>query len=155
MKLDTLSELEYSEKAAKRAQWESFEFSVPASGLVVVANTSYGDDEAGEHVHTVNVTDGVPVGCTCKADEYQSGACKHRVAVAINTPVLEAASAKKERTKLLADGGTVVSEAKPPELDAETADADGDSCDCEHFDVGELACAECYIFDGVKEVPER
>lgn len=57
------------------------------------------------------------------------------------------ADAKPAR-RVMADGGVVLE-------DAETTDADGDSCDCEHFDVGELACAECYIFDGIKEVPDR
>lgn len=122
---NVLSELEYSEKAAKRAEWESFEFSVPATGVVVVANASYGN-EKDDHTHSVNVERGVPVGCSCKSDEYQDGACKHRVAVAINTPVLEAATAPK----LLADGG-VVSAAEPPESDASEGCPNGNGDVCE------------------------
>lgn len=60
----------------------------------------------------------------------------------------------KPTRRVMADGGVVL-EDEPSESDDETTDADGDSCDCEYFDVGELACAECYIFDGIKEVPER
>lgn len=129
MTSNALDRIEYGDKAAKRATWESFEFSVPATGVVVVKNMSYGD-EADEHTHSVNVTDGVPTECSCKSDEFGSSACKHRVAVAINTAVLEAATS----SKLLADGG-VVPAAEPPELENEDHHAPGcDNPECEGFD---------------------
>lgn len=147
MRSNVLSELTYSEKTAKRAQWESFEFSVPANGTVVVANVSYGD-EADEHTHAVNVEDGVPTSCTCKGDEYQPGACKHRVAVAINAPVLSAASASgPDGKRALADGGALVEPVQ------EENDEDED-CDCAHFEEGALPCFECYR-EGIEEVPAR
>lgn len=95
----TLSGFEYSDKAAKRAQSEEMEFDVPTAGVVVVTNVSH------DSAHSVNVEDGVPVGCSCKADQYQPGACKHRVACAINEPVLEAASRSGNGKRALADGG--------------------------------------------------
>lgn len=71
----------------------------------MVRNESYGV-EADDHTHAVTVTDGVPTACTCKADEFGDGACKHRVAVALAKPVLEAANAvqtnKEEKTRHVA-----------------------------------------------------
>lgn len=129
MNTKAISELQYSDKAAKRAQNEEMEFDVPTAGVVVVTNVSH------DSAHSVNVEDGVPVGCSCKADQYHQGACKHRVAVAINAPVLEAASASRSdgtEKRALADGGTVVSETKPPESDVETTHADGcENPECE------------------------
>ncbi|WP_232833891.1 SWIM zinc finger family protein [Saliphagus sp. LR7] len=39
----------------------------------------------------MTIGDGLPDSCTCPADEHHQGACKHRVAVAIRTPVLDSA----------------------------------------------------------------
>ena len=110
---NTLAELNPDAQTVKRAQYEAFEFDLEAPGLVRVRNGSYGD-EADEHTYRVTVENGVPVSCTCKADEYGSGACKHRVAIAIREPVLAAASASGPDGKCaLADGGAVVDSETP------------------------------------------
>lgn len=56
-----------------------------------------------EHEYVVALSDGVPSACECPADERFDGACKHRVAVAIREPVLDAAIAEQ----VAADGGIV------------------------------------------------
>lgn len=92
MSRKAMTALQFDAPTAKRAQWEAFEFTLEAPGILRVANGSYGDDAA-EHTYRVNVEGGVPVACECPADTHHEGACKHRVAVAIRKPVLDAASA--------------------------------------------------------------
>jgi len=89
MSANVLRELEVSPEVAKRAQYEGFEFELEAPGLVLVRNTSWPNPE--DHEYRVNVVDGVPEVCECPADMHHDGACKHRVAVAIRLPVLNAA----------------------------------------------------------------
>jgi hypothetical protein len=144
-----VQELDFSPKIAKRATWESFEFTVIASGLVEVTNASYGASKD-SHTYTVEVADHrgdpSPVNCDCPADTHQEGACKHRVALAtIGGPtVLQAAVAfgegglepswrtQEEDPDLKADGGTTV-EACP----------NGDpSCNGPESD--QLSCFPCY-----------
>jgi hypothetical protein len=86
------AELHENPTTFKRAQWEAFEFRVPAQGVVRVENGSYGD-ESDEHVYVVETDGDTTTGCTCPADEYQAGDCKHRVAVELNSVVLDAAAA--------------------------------------------------------------
>ena len=87
----------------KRASWEGFEFTLLGEGDVEVVNCSH--DEPEEHTYTVNVEGGIPSDCTCPAFEYQDGACKHMVAIAIREPILEAVSAEPA---MRADGGLMV-----------------------------------------------
>lgn len=156
MQTNALSELSFDGKTAKRATWEAFDMSVPASGTVVVENMSYGA-ASGEHTHAVNVEDGVPVSCTCKADEWQAGACKHRVAVALREAVLAAAShestqgdADAEPKTAIADGGVVVEDADA-DADAETETATAaetnergvEGCSC-LAEMDGLGCFACY-----------
>ena len=68
------------ERTERRAQWESFAFTVPAANVVKVENQSYGD-ESDDHRYLVNVAAGEAVSCSCPADEYHPGKCKHRLAV--------------------------------------------------------------------------
>ena len=82
----------------KRAQWEAMEFRLGAPGAVRVENVSYGE-ESGEHVYVLTVEDSMTVECTCPADEYQPGQCKHRHAVEANEAVLAAASAGVEEVR--------------------------------------------------------
>jgi hypothetical protein len=89
MSANVLRELEVSPEVAKRAQYEGFEFELEAPGLVLVRNTNWPNPE--DHEYRVNVIDGVPKVCECPADMHHDGACKHRVAVAIWLPVLNAA----------------------------------------------------------------
>lgn len=89
-------------KAAKRARWEGFEFRVPCEGTVRIENVSHGD-ESDEHVHVVTVEGGCATDCTCKANEYNQGPCKHRIAVESRPAVLLAASADSERDETETD----------------------------------------------------
>ena len=86
---NALDDLQFDASTQKRAAYEAFTFALDAPRLVRVTNDSYGEDAA-EHSYRVNVEDGVPVACECPADTYHEGACKHRVAVAIRAPVLDA-----------------------------------------------------------------
>ena len=85
---------------------ETFAFAaVPDAGRVNVANLSYGENEAADHTYTVSVDDRghATTSCTCPADTYHSGKCKHREAVEEDREVL-AAAAPDVRT---ADGDTL------------------------------------------------
>ena len=85
----------------------------------------------------MTVENGVPTSCECPADTYRSGACKHRVAVAIREPVLEAAGAQSR--EVATDGGVVVDE-RTVDRDDVKRPAD---CDClPTFD--DLPCWACY-----------
>lgn len=83
------------ENSERRAEWEAFEFRVPAPGAVRIENTSYGDESAA-HVYVVTV-DGDTTDCTCPANEYQRGRCKHRLAVERQPALLDAANADEVR----------------------------------------------------------
>lgn len=83
-----LERLDPSSTVLKRAQYEAFSFTL-YEGDVLVRNESHA--EPMNHEYRVTVQDGVPATCECPADRYHSGPCKHRVAVAIRTPVLDAA----------------------------------------------------------------
>jgi len=69
-----------------------FHYSVPSPGLAVVRNVRHDDPEA--HTYAVNVASGEAVQCSCPADEYHPGACKHRQAVEANPAVLLAAASE-------------------------------------------------------------
>ena len=87
----------------KRASWEGFEFTLLGEGDVEVVNCSHEEPE--EHTYTVHVEGGIPSDCTCPAFEYQEGACKHMVAIAIREPLLEAVAAEPA---MRGDGGMAV-----------------------------------------------
>ncbi len=140
MESNVLSQLQFDASTAKRAQWEAFEFTLEAPGLVRVTNGSYGDDSE-NHSYRVNVENGIPVACECKADTYQKGACKHRVAVAIRGPVLSAGA----HTPVVADGGQLIDAGDDGAIITENPDA------CENGQVGccgpdgdDLPCFPCY-----------
>ncbi|ELY77933.1 SWIM zinc finger family protein [Natrinema gari] len=138
MSTSTLDLLEYDDQIAKRAQWEAFEFTALGDGDVEVVNDSH--EEADDHTYTVHVEGGIPSDCTCPAWEYQPGACKHMVAVAIREPVLEAASREQP---VRADGGTAT-------LDSfTTEDTDEGKCWCDDSD---FPCFGCYN-DGRRDLP--
>jgi hypothetical protein len=75
-----------------RAEFEGFEFRVPAEGRVLVTNVSYGDDEASEHRYVVTVENGVAWSCTCPHHQHRSARCKHIRATENRDAVLRAAS---------------------------------------------------------------
>jgi hypothetical protein len=76
-----------------RAEYEGFEFRVPAEGRVLVTNVSYGADEADEHRYVVSVENGVAWSCTCPHHKHRSARCKHIRATENRDAVLRAASA--------------------------------------------------------------
>jgi uncharacterized protein (DUF736 family) len=90
MSKSVIETLDADEQVQKRAQWEAFEFTVLADVDVEVVNHSHKD--ADYHTYTVHVEGEIASDCTCAAWEYQSGACKHMIAVAIREPVVEAVS---------------------------------------------------------------
>ena len=132
------SRLAADESVEKRANWESFAFAVPVEGKVNVANESHADPAA--HTYTVDVDEaGRASACTCPADEYQPGRCKHRVAVEQTAAVLAAATPAVE---IAADGGRSDAELEPADVDARdddvarrwaTYDAGGELRDYDEF----------------------
>ncbi|WP_142859839.1 SWIM zinc finger family protein [Salinigranum halophilum] len=102
-----LAQLEFSSRVRKRAQYEAFEFTLVPEG-VSVRNRSYADPE--NHEYTVTVRSGVPLSCTCPADERFAGACKHRVAVAMRHVLLETV----RRMQAVTDGG------QPADMDTQS-----------------------------------
>jgi len=99
-----LANLQTTSRVIKRAQYEAFEFTIEANG-VRVRNASHAKPE--EHEYVVTITNGLPSKCECPADAKYDGACKHRVAVAIRKPILDAAIDRQ----IVADGGEPVSTA--------------------------------------------
>lgn len=83
-----LTRLQTNQRTIKRAQYEAFEFSLTARGILV-RNASHA--KPADHEYLVTIQDGLPTSCECPADEHYEGACKHRVAIAIRRPVLDAA----------------------------------------------------------------
>jgi hypothetical protein len=136
---EVLDLLDVDAAVEKRASWEAFEFTLLDTGDVEVVNTSHEKPE--DHTYTVHVEGGIPADCTCPAWEYQGGACKHMVSVAIREPLLEAMNAEPT---VKADGGVTV------EADGVThSDERPDDCDCSPL-FEELPCWPCYR-DGFEE----
>ncbi|CDK38906.1 SWIM zinc finger family protein [Halorubrum sp. AJ67] len=137
---DVVNILDADEQVEKRAAWEAFEFVLRGDGDVGVTNGSH--EDADEHTYTVHVESGIPSDCTCPAWEYQSGVCKHMVAVAIREPVLEAAT---EDQPVRADGGITLEE-----FGADDGDDDRpEDCECAPS-MDNLPCWPCYR-DGFEE----
>ncbi|WP_255152201.1 SWIM zinc finger family protein [Halorarius halobius] len=137
-----LAQLAVSNRVLKRAQYEAFAFTVLDEG-VLVRNGSYTNPE--DHEYLVTVTGGLPTHCSCPADRQYEPACKHRLAVAIREPVLEAA--RRTESPAVADGGTEVT--RPTESQP---DEPPEWCDCAGLRDG-FPCFECYR-RGRKELPE-
>jgi hypothetical protein len=110
-------------KSERRAEWEGFEFRVPAEGAVRVENVSYGDD-SDEHVYVVSVEGGMAFDCTCPAWKYHNpeDGCKHMNAVENRPAVTRAASATTNGQQVATDGG------QPAEDDTNEQNDDGKDC---------------------------
>ncbi|MFC6974790.1 SWIM zinc finger family protein [Halomicroarcula sp. GCM10025709] len=136
-----LSRLAFTKRVAKRAQYEAFEFTIVPEG-VRVRNGSHANPE--EHEYLVRVAGGIPATCTCPADARFDGACKHRVAVVIRAPILDAAN-----RQVVADGGVETSAGRANHQQGESVDED-DGCEtC----LEEFPCWEC-VRTGVRALPE-
>ncbi|MFC7114680.1 SWIM zinc finger family protein [Natronoarchaeum sp. GCM10025703] len=165
-----LSELDATSRVIKRAQYEAFEFTVEDDG-VRVRNGSHANPE--DHEYLVTLEGGLPTGCECLADANYESACKHRVAVAIRRPILDAAVDRQ----LAADGGKPRSTSEPAgdtpdsspprasqvstdrsqttaeEDDTSEGDGSDTGCVCTALPDG-LPCWEC-VRTGRREVPNR
>jgi len=144
-----LAKLDVTNRVVKRAQYEAFEFSVDAvTGGVLVRNTSHADPA--NHQYLVTVQDGLPVRCECPADENYEGACKHRAAVAIRRPLLDAV----QTAQLVADGGVTSGPSDATRDSAESdSEPDRDECSCASLP-GEFPCWECYR-TGRRDLPKE
>ncbi|WP_436932440.1 SWIM zinc finger family protein [Halosimplex halobium] len=148
-----LERLEFSTRVAKRAQYEAFEFSL-VDGGIRVRNGSHPDPS--DHEYRVRVDEGVPATCECPADEQYEGACKHRVAVAIRRPLLDAVTS--DSRSVAADGGRVG--ASGPHSDGPTdgqpagddAVSDATAAHCAEC-LDEFPCWDC-VRTGRKELPD-
>ncbi|MFC6863087.1 SWIM zinc finger family protein [Halomicroarcula sp. GCM10025817] len=146
-----LSKLEFTSRVAKRAQYEAFEFDL-LGDRIRVRNGSHADPE--NHEYLVRIEDGVPVSCTCPADEHFQGACKHRVGVAIRRPIVDLVT----DVQLRADGGKSIrpstqdgisnSDQAERKLDA-TVDEPDDECECDGLP-DSVPCWPCFR-DGRKD----
>lgn len=161
-----LDRLDVSTRALKRAQYEAVDFRLTDDGVTVRSGSHANPDE---HVYDVTITEGVPIACTCPADEHHDTACTHRLAVAIREPVLDAVTAQAAADEqgddesegdrdddpscvsptLVADGAGVTD---PPGDDSESADPERpDDCACPDEPVG-FPCWPC-VRDGYRDLP--
>jgi len=151
-----LEQLEFPSRVAKRAQYEAFEFTLSPEG-VVVRNGSHADPS--EHEYLVTVDDGLPTACDCPADTQYDGACKHRVAVAIRRPLLDAIATPDDQQPVAADGGRVESssQATEPDTDDPTSETPTDSPATDSEPCSEcledFPCWEC-VRTGRRDLPE-
>lgn len=129
-----VAELHFDVNTAKRATWESWEFTVLGPHQIEVRNASYGflsDD----HTYTVGVENhdgaGLPAECGCPADIHRDQDCKHKVALAtVGGPVVLDAAIE---TEVRADGG---------QPDPEVCPNGEDWCAGPGSD--DLPCFDCY-----------
>ena len=138
-----LAQLDTTSSVRKRAQYEAFEFTIHERS-VLVRNASYADPE--NHEYRVTISEGLPASCECPADAKYEGACKHRVAVAIRRPILDAVA----HQQLVADGGP---QTKPNATDDPETGQKPKEQDCNCADLGDgFPCWECYR-NGRRELP--
>jgi hypothetical protein len=133
---------------AKRAQWEAFDFELLEVGAVRVTNNSHADPDEHTYEIDVDVETGRAVRCSCPADEYHDGPCKHRVAVENTPAVLAAASGLVDATDdpapdVATDGGTVL---EPDASDDDGDDERPDDCECHpDWDADATPCFACWL----------
>lgn len=153
------------EKTLKRARWEHLRLAaVPGARRVNVCNVSYGVQEKAEHTYTVTIgPDGLPTDCGCPAAEYQSGPCKHAVAVAGDREVLDAAmhGGSEPSTDAGADEQVATDGGRPTTEDyvdlGEMYERTGDrpdACRCDEQLSADMVCTECLRRDFATPNPE-
>ena len=138
-------ELEATTRTVKRAQYEALEFALSPDGVQVRNNSHANPDD---HEYLDEIVDGVPVSCTCPADANYSGACKHRVAIAIRRPILEAV----KHQQLVADGGIKSQASTQDDSESEHTGEVDSECGCDDLS-DDFPCWECYR-SGRRELPE-
>ncbi|AQL42124.1 hypothetical protein BV210_05080 [Halorientalis sp. IM1011] len=142
--MNPLEQLEFTSRVAKRAQYEAFEFELTPAG-VSVRNCSHANPA--DHEYLVTISEGLPTACTCPADARFDGACKHRLAIAIREPLLDAAQAQQ----MAADGGTATSPSDD-ETGVTGTDTTDDACDCSDLR-DDFPCWEC-VRTGRRSLPD-
>ena len=126
------------EQTLKRARWEHLRLAAcPGTGRVNVCNLSYGVHEKADHTYTVTVERGEPTDCTCPAATYQSGPCKHVVAVAADREVLDEAMHGDSEPSTDDDANQAVVTDGGRDPDPETCEQ------CGREGVEHYVCAEC------------
>ena len=130
------------EKTLKRARWEHLRLAAcPGARHVNITNYSHGVQAArsGEHTYTVSIAqDGLPTGCTCPADKYQPGPCKHAVACAADREVLDEAMHDGSAPSTDADAN------QPVATDGGVTVGDPETCEqCGREGVESYVCDEC------------
>lgn len=93
----------------QRATWEEYRFTVCPNGFVNVENLSYGD-ESGDHIYSVEVSNGSVTGCSCPHATYRDARCKHQIAVEQAPLVITSASASANTSPVVATDGSGNSE---------------------------------------------
>ena len=74
-------------KVAKRANHDHFEHDLdPKNHRIRVINTSSAKNDS----YWVEVRDGAPYKCECKAHRHQGNPCKHMVHIALSQPLVDA-----------------------------------------------------------------
>ena len=140
-----LDRLDVSPRVLKRAQYEAFAFFIRPP-YVIVRNHSYPDPEA--HTYRVRIADDIPINCRCPADVEYTRACKHRVAVAIRSKILEMAI----EAQVAADGGAVDDRCENESVADPEAERETPSTDCECHPEDRLPCWPC-VAAGRKSLP--
>lgn len=138
-----LNQLEFSKRVGKRAQYEAFEFTL-LRNAIRVTNASYADPE--NHTYEVDIEDGLPTRCTCPADERFEGACKHRVAIAVRRPLLQAMILQRTMRgdePVVADGGQQHGPSAGTAVDEPCSEC-----------LDEFPCWEC-VETGRRELPDN
>ena len=122
-----LTKPEMTGRVRKRVQYEALEFELQ-NGYLRVRNGSHAESE--NHEYTVRIEDDLLTACTRPVDAKYSGACKHRVAVALRRPILDAV----RHHRLLANGGETVRPLNRSldheENSEDQAETDEPDCDC-------------------------
>jgi uncharacterized Zn finger protein len=86
----------------------------------------------------------VPQTCTCPADARFDGACKHRVGVAIRTPIMAAAN-----RQVVPDGGVETSSSQSRHQQEQLMQRDDECEECLEY----FPCWEC-VRTGARSLPE-
>lgn len=142
MSQDRFATLDPPNRILKRAQYESFAFSLVEGG-VCVRNESH--QTPTDHEYRVTVSDGIPTRCECPADGVSDHPCKHRVAVAVRPRILELV----DTMQAVADADDRSAPACP--LNGPGA-ANNRTCDCAALP-DDFPCWEC-VRTGRRELPE-
>lgn len=120
-----------SDKTVKRANWESFAYSIHTVGICNIANHSHGDEDTNNHTYTIQQTDNGTIVCGCKAFKYGDGmACKHIVSLLENDAVRSAFTGECLNRDPRTDGG-IPSEDTEESPQASESDTEDNSTDYE------------------------